>query len=118
MAQKNIFIQSEGGPSTFHFDESLDNLPLPSLDDTLQTYFKSLIPFASDESELKNTERIINEFKNGNGKKLHKMLQEKASKEKNWVFCLSYSWFIESTALDKLTNSNFRLKNIGRIMLI
>ncbi|XP_070500626.1 peroxisomal carnitine O-octanoyltransferase-like [Chironomus tepperi] len=85
MAQKNIFIQPEGGPSTFHFDEDLDNLPLPSLDDTLERYYKSLIPFASDESELKNTERIISEFKNGDGKKLHEMLKEKASKEKNWV---------------------------------
>lgn len=85
MAQKSIFIQNEGGPSTFHFDDDLGNLPLPSLDDTLQRYYKSLIPFASDESELKNTEKIINEFKNGSGRKLHALLQEKALKEKNWV---------------------------------
>lgn len=91
MAQKNIFIQSEDGPSTFHFDENLDNLPLPSLDDTLQSYYKSLIPFANDESELKNTERIINEFKNGTGRKLHELLKEEASREKNWVCVMSYS---------------------------
>lgn len=34
---------------------------------------------------MENSNKIIQDFKNGEGKKLHMILQEKASKEKNWV---------------------------------
>lgn len=59
-------------------------MPLPKLEDTLERYYRNLLPFGS-VNELKNSCAIIEEFKNGVGKKLHKMLEEKASKQKNWV---------------------------------
>jgi hypothetical protein len=77
-------VLPDGAPSTFLRDDSLDKLPLPKLDDTLERYFKNLLPFG-DENELKTSRKIIEEFKNGVGGKLHKMLETKASKEKNWV---------------------------------
>ncbi|KAG5675259.1 hypothetical protein PVAND_005174 [Polypedilum vanderplanki] len=84
MNRENLFILPDGSPSTFSRDESLEKLPLPKLEDTLERYYKNLLPFG-DENELKNSRKIIEEFKNGVGKKLHKMLEEKAAKEKNWV---------------------------------
>lgn len=82
--KREDFILPSGSPSTFARDESLENLPLPKLDDTLDRYYKSLLPFGN-EIELKNSKNLIENFKNGIGRKLHKMLEEKALKEKNWV---------------------------------
>jgi hypothetical protein len=84
MNRENLFILPDGAPSTFSRDEGLEALPLPTLEDTLERYYRNLLPFG-DEDELKTSRKIIEEFKNGVGGKLHKMLEEKASKEKNWV---------------------------------
>lgn len=84
MNRENIFFLPKDAPSTFARDELLEKLPLPSLEDTLNRYERSLLPFASD-NELKQSRKVIEDFKNGVGKKLHKMLAEKAAKERNWV---------------------------------
>ncbi|KAG5675258.1 hypothetical protein PVAND_005173 [Polypedilum vanderplanki] len=84
LSRESQYILPDGSPSTFSRDESLEKLPLPKLEDTLERYYKNLLPFG-DENELKNSRKIIEEFKNGVGKELHKMLEEKAAKEKNWV---------------------------------
>jgi carnitine O-octanoyltransferase len=85
MNRERIFINTKKEDTpTFSRDESLEKLPLPKLEDTLERYFRNLLPFGS-EDELKDSKRIIDEFKNGIGKKLQKMLEEKAAKEKNWV---------------------------------
>lgn len=81
--EKNFIIQNKE-TTTFERDESLVNLPLPKLEDTLERYYQNLIPFGSDE-ELENSRKVIEEFKNGIGSKLQKMLEQKAEKEKNWV---------------------------------
>lgn len=84
MNRDNIFFLPENAPGTFSRDESLAPLPLPKLEATLERYYKSLIPFGTKE-ELTNSRRIIEEFRNGIGKKLQAQLEEKAKTEKNWV---------------------------------
>lgn len=84
MNRETLFFLPEGAPSTFSRDESLEKLPLPTLEDSLERYYKNLLPFGS-EDELKISRKIIEEFKNGVGKKLHKMLEQKALVDKNWV---------------------------------
>uniref|UniRef100_A0A6M2DPT8 Putative carnitine o-acyltransferase cpti n=1 Tax=Xenopsylla cheopis TaxID=163159 RepID=A0A6M2DPT8_XENCH len=75
---------SDSPVGTFSYDDNLTRLPLPSLDKTLSNYYNSLIPLAT-KSELESAKTIIDDFKNGIGKKLDAMLQKRASKEKNWL---------------------------------
>lgn len=84
MSVEKFFIQPEGSPGTFEHDEKLEKLPLNSLEETLTRYQRNLLPFGTKQ-ELENSARVIEEFKNGVGKTLHKLLHEKAAKEKNWV---------------------------------
>lgn len=98
MNRENFFFLPDDAPSTFTRDESLEKLPLPKLEDTLARYEKNLLPFGTDQ-ELINAKKAIEIFKNGIGKKLQKMLEEKAAKERNWVkidFHLSMSFWIIS----------------------
>lgn len=84
MSREAYYFLPKGAPSTFSRDESLGKLPLPKLEESLERYYTNLLPFG-DEKELENSRKVIENFKNGIGKKLHKMLEEKAKKEKNWV---------------------------------
>ncbi|XP_065094923.1 peroxisomal carnitine O-octanoyltransferase [Ochlerotatus camptorhynchus] len=85
MNRDSIYHLPEGSKeTTFCYDESLPALPLPKLEDTLKRYFESLKPFGTDE-ELKTSIQIIEKFRMGVGAKLHRMLDEKAQHEKNWV---------------------------------
>lgn len=84
MSRELFYYLPEGAAPTFALDEKLENLPLPKLEESLERYYKNLLPFGSEE-ELKTSRRVIEEFKNGDGKKLQKMLEEKAKKERNWV---------------------------------
>lgn len=70
--------------STFQAEELLAPLPLPSLKETLDKYLESTKPFVDDQ-EYEKTRRIVQEFENGIGAKLHEILNEKALKERNWV---------------------------------
>lgn len=84
MNRKNFYFLPDGAPPTFARDETLESLPLPSLEATLERYQRSLLPFGT-EQELLNSRKAIETFKNGIGKKLHKLLEAKASKLRNWV---------------------------------
>lgn len=84
MSREKFYFLPEDAPPTFSRDESLEKLPLPKLEESLERYYRNLLPFG-DKSELENSRRIIDEFKNGIGRKLHSMLEDKASKERNWV---------------------------------
>lgn len=84
MNRESIYFLPEGAPSTFERDDKLESLPLPKLQDTLERYQRNLLPFAT-EQELQQSVKIINDFKDGIGQKLHKMLEEKAAKSRNWV---------------------------------
>lgn len=84
MSRESFYFLPDGAPSTFDRDEKLESLPLPKLEDTLERYQRNLLPFAN-EQEMNNSRKVIENFKHGIGKKLHKMLEEKATKERNWV---------------------------------
>jgi hypothetical protein len=84
MSRDKFFFLPDGAPPTFDRDEKLAKLPLPSLEDSLERYYRNLLPFGTRD-ELANSRKIIDGFKNGIGKKLQKMLEQKAEKERNWV---------------------------------
>lgn len=132
MITKENFILNPKSPSSFAHDENLPNLPLPKLDETLNRYFKSLLPFGN-EIELTNSKNLIEEFKNGIGRKLHKLLEEKASIDRNWIeryweeiaYCSTRTPFAPTQAMfhplmlqavDVIENEDNRLKNFSRIV--
>lgn len=84
MNREHFFFISNNETSTFAKDDLAPALPLPSLENTLAQYYKSLIPFGTDE-QLKNSSKLIEDFKNGIGKKLQTILEERAKNNKNWV---------------------------------
>lgn len=86
MDVKSIFhIDDDDKTSkTFKLDEKCPPLPLPKLDDTLDRYYRNLLPFGT-ETELKNSKKLIEDYRNGLGRKVHKLLEKKATIEKNWV---------------------------------
>lgn len=84
MDRNSIFVLPEDAPATFDKDDSLPHLPLPKLEETLERYYESLKPFGTKE-ELKISRKIIDEFKKGEGKKLHALIETKAKETKNWV---------------------------------
>lgn len=73
---------------TFSNDELLPSLPLPSLESTLKKYLESIRPFVT-HLEYLETEKKVLDFQNGLGKRLQFYLQNKQSKERNWVFKLN-----------------------------
>lgn len=70
--------------STFQYDADLPSLPLPSLKNTLNKYLDTVRPHVNEE-EFANTESLVREFENGQGKMLHEKLAHKATQSKNWV---------------------------------
>ncbi|XP_052870202.1 peroxisomal carnitine O-octanoyltransferase [Anopheles cruzii] len=78
------YLPEESSESTFCYDEDRPKLPLPALDHTLKRYLESLKPFGTAE-ELENSKRIIETFRKGVGAKLQAILEQRATKEKNWV---------------------------------
>lgn len=69
---------------TFSVDSRLPPLPLPELSQTLRRYLRSVKPHTTD-IEYMNTEKIVSQFENGIGKKLHYILKHRAERERNWV---------------------------------
>uniref|UniRef100_A0A1I7U0T1 Carn_acyltransf domain-containing protein n=1 Tax=Caenorhabditis tropicalis TaxID=1561998 RepID=A0A1I7U0T1_9PELO len=71
--------------STFSQQNSLPNLPLPELDDTINKYLKSLVPIVSGE-ELKTIGSLAKQFSESEeAKKLQNFLKAKSSSSKNWL---------------------------------
>lgn len=84
MTREMLFVCDEKAAGTFDLDEDLPALPLPALENTLIRYYESLRPFGN-EQQLRESRRIIDEFKNGVGQKLQKILEKRAKSNKNWV---------------------------------
>lgn len=70
---------------TFAMDDHLPRLTVPPLNKTLNKYLESLKPFLTDLEYL-NTEKKVENFRNGVGKVLQFHLKAKAKCEKNWVY--------------------------------
>ncbi|XP_022250170.1 peroxisomal carnitine O-octanoyltransferase-like isoform X1 [Limulus polyphemus] len=69
---------------TFHNDNRLPNLPIPTLHQTLQKYLESVQPVVSDEEYLK-TKTSVAQFEQGLGRHLHCKLMEKTKHMRNWL---------------------------------
>lgn len=70
----------------FSKEEELPHLPVPELKQTMQKYIAALEPI-SFEHDLKNTEKIVEEFSKpgGVGEQLQAKLMEKAASTDNWL---------------------------------
>lgn len=68
----------------------LPKFPLPKLDDTLDKYLRSVQPLLPLE-KFQKSKKIVEEFSNGPGIQLQKLLKEKADTSDNWLA----SWWTE-----------------------
>ncbi|KAK0083381.1 hypothetical protein PV325_008880 [Microctonus aethiopoides] len=71
-------------PMLYSFQGSLPRLPLPSLNDTMIRYLKSVRPLLDDE-KYSRMQRLADEFENGIGKKLQRYLNLKSWWASNYV---------------------------------
>ena len=82
----------------YRFEESLPNLPVPTLEETAARYLKSVHPLLSS-SELASTTKAVREFikPGGVGSKLQERLiaRRKDPKIKNWI----YDWWNDTAYL-------------------
>lgn len=69
---------------TFQYDDQLPNLPVPSLEETLEKYQQSVKLFVSKE-EFDRSQQIVREFRDEIGRQLHNKLLQKATKDRNWM---------------------------------
>lgn len=70
---------------TFDYDEMLPNLPVPTLEHTIERYLDSVKPFAESQEEYNQTEKLAYTFLIGEGAVLHEKLLHHASRHRNWV---------------------------------
>ncbi|CAG9825538.1 unnamed protein product [Phaedon cochleariae] len=76
---------------------NLPSLPVPTLNQTIEKYLKSVTPFLN-ESELINTKTILKEFSspNGIGNNLQDLLIQKANSSENWLA----EWWLKTAYLE------------------
>lgn len=98
MNRQHIYYIQNNETTTFAKDHLAPPLPLPKLENTLDRYYQSLVPFGT-EAELRSSKTLIEDFKNGIGKKLQAILEERAKNNKNWVS--------EKLKLDQLSSAIF-----------
>lgn len=85
MRRQLLYIRNDDTePGTFDNDDHLPPLPLPSLDETLDRYYQSLLPFGSAD-QLRRSRALIDEFRTGVGRQLHATLEERSRTERNWL---------------------------------
>ncbi|XP_013415789.1 carnitine O-acetyltransferase isoform X2 [Lingula anatina] len=68
----------------FSIQQQLPRLPVPSIEQTLDKYLKSVRPLLSDE-EYNQTQTIVADFAKDPGPKLQEMLLKKAETTDNWL---------------------------------
>lgn len=68
----------------------LPNLPVPKLNQTINTYLRTVKPLVTPE-EYAATQKVARDFAatGSVGEKLQQMLEEKGAREANWV-CFSH----------------------------
>nr|CAG4646179.1 EOG090X04D9 [Macrothrix elegans] len=73
-------------PAFLKYYAKLPPLPVPKLSVTLEQYLRTVKPLLTDEDFLK-TEQIVKDFgaPGGVGQKLQQLLEQKGSKEDNWL---------------------------------
>jgi hypothetical protein len=72
------YIKQPGQAYTFDQDDKLPKLPVPTLEQTLKKYIKSVKPFVN-ETEFEKTQKFCQEFQsNGEGEKCQRLLLQRA----------------------------------------
>ncbi|XP_072377173.1 carnitine O-acetyltransferase [Diabrotica undecimpunctata] len=81
----------------FENNLQLPSLPVPTLNQTIEKYVKTVTPFLN-EAELANTKKLLTEFgsDNGIGKKLQHLLVERAKSQENWL----EEWWLNTAYLE------------------
>ncbi|KAL3883613.1 hypothetical protein ACJMK2_029858 [Sinanodonta woodiana] len=103
-----VLVRVLGGkkPLLMSYQSSLPNLPLPSVNQTIEKYLLSVRPLMDDE-KYQTMEKLANDFKNGLGKKLQRYLWLKSWWSTNYVS----DWWEEYVYLRGrspiMVNSNF-----------
>ena len=69
----------------FKHQSQLPKLPVPSLEETLDRYLKS-VHFLLSDAQFQQTTKVVNDFKNGIGKELQRRLVARAeSSQSSWL---------------------------------
>lgn len=73
-------------PRTFELDKDLPNLPVPSLEDSVQRYLESVEPLV-DEAAFREVKAAAEELlqPDGDGRKLQAALEARAARCENWL---------------------------------
>jgi len=84
--QKRVFVLNpKANYGTFSFEDSLPKLPVPSLEETLSKYLKSVQPFVTEE-ELTRTKIICEKFgASPRVQELQRLLEKRAEEKHNWL---------------------------------
>lgn len=85
------FLQ-RGQIPMLHFQRSLPRLKIPELQKTCDRFLAAVKPLSQDKNGYNNFVSIVNDFRDGTGSKLHKLLIEydKANKHTSYI---SKPWF-------------------------
>lgn len=86
MAEKSAIdsLYISENETTFQFEDQLPSLPLPPLENTLNKYLDTVRPHVNEE-EFAATEALVREFENGQGRELHRKLEEFVATKRNWL---------------------------------
>jgi len=96
---------------TDHFQYSLPRLPIPQLDKTCERYLSALKPILNnDEDAYKETQKIVADFRTGDGKRLDAQLRHKNASNRDTSY-ISKPWFemYLKSRLPLILNFNFFL---------
>ena len=89
---------------TFANDETLPDLPVPNLKDTLNRYLDSVKPHVT-EDEFLTTKGIVENFEKNEGQILHQRLLDRAKNHRNWVR-------VEISRLEIIDQITYTINNI------
>ena len=84
--QKEIYIRnSSDQPTTFQYDSQLNKLPIPPLQQTIDKYLKSIIPFVSQQ-DYETSKTLCQDFiESGQGQRLENLIRDRAKECDNWL---------------------------------
>ncbi|RWS14683.1 carnitine O-palmitoyltransferase 1: liver isoform-like protein [Dinothrombium tinctorium] len=94
-------------PLLYSYQASLPKLPVPSLNDTMKRYLRSVRPLCKTDEDYHRIEKLANDFQHGIGKRLQRYLTLKSWWSSNYVsdWWEEYVYLRGRQAL--MVNSNF-----------
>ncbi|CAH1792601.1 unnamed protein product [Owenia fusiformis] len=77
-------FRGKGPFDTFHFDEIMPHIPLPTLDETLNRFLTSFKPLLSND-DFANTKKAVESFRKNEGPQLQEGLVRRYNARRNWM---------------------------------